>query len=93
VETSDKLSKLDCLRVDTGDFELDKQLSGYMKVTVGYKYFKLMSVRCRPGLHATNVPNSMSAIQILRISDGCIPYGNPGLSQPWSIIQALWGLL
>jgi predicted polyphosphate/ATP-dependent NAD kinase len=46
VGTSDKLSKLDCLRVDTGDFELDKQLSGYMDVTVGYKYSKVIAVRC-----------------------------------------------
>ena len=46
VGTSGKLSKLDCLRVDTGDFELDKQLSGYVDVTVGYKYSKVMPVRC-----------------------------------------------
>jgi predicted polyphosphate/ATP-dependent NAD kinase len=46
VGTSDKLSKLDCLRVDTGDFELDRHLSGYMDVTVGYKYSKVMAVRC-----------------------------------------------
>ena len=46
VGTSDKLNKLDCLRVDTGDFELDKQLSGYMDVTVGYKYSKVMPVKC-----------------------------------------------
>jgi len=46
VGTKDKLNKLDCLRVDTGDFELDKQLSGYMDVTVGYKYSKVMPVKC-----------------------------------------------
>ncbi len=46
VGTSDKLRKLDCLRVDTGDFELDKQLAGYMDVSVGYKYSKVMPVRC-----------------------------------------------
>ena len=46
IGASDKLRKLDCLRVDTGDFELDRQLSGYMDVTVGYKYSKLMAVRC-----------------------------------------------
>lgn len=46
VGTSDKLSRLDCLRVDTGDFELDRQLSGYVDVTVGYKYSKVMPVRC-----------------------------------------------
>ena len=46
VGTSDKLSKLDCLRVDTGDFEMDRQLSGYIDVTAGYKYSKVMPVRC-----------------------------------------------
>jgi predicted polyphosphate/ATP-dependent NAD kinase len=46
VGTSGKLNKLDCLRVDTGDFELDKQLSGYMDVTVSYKYSKVMPVKC-----------------------------------------------
>jgi len=46
VGASDKLRKLDCLRVDTGDFELDGQLSGYMDVTVGYKHSKVMPVRC-----------------------------------------------
>jgi len=45
VGTKDKLSKLDCLRVDTGDFELDKQLSGYVDVTIDYQYSKVMPVR------------------------------------------------
>jgi predicted polyphosphate/ATP-dependent NAD kinase len=44
--TKDKLMKLDCLRVDTGDYELDRQLSGYIDVIVGYKYSKVMPVRC-----------------------------------------------
>ena len=42
----DKLNKLDCLRVDTGDFELDRQLAGFMDITVGYKHSKVMPVRC-----------------------------------------------
>jgi len=46
VGTKDKLIKLDCLRVDTGDFALDRQLSGYMDVTVGHNYSKVMPVRC-----------------------------------------------
>ena len=46
ISTRDKLMKLDCLRVDTGDYELDRQLSGYMDVIVGYKYSKVMPVRC-----------------------------------------------
>ena len=46
VGTKGKLIKLDCLRVDTGDFELDKKLSGYMDVTVGHNYSKVMTVKC-----------------------------------------------
>ncbi len=46
VGTKDKLIKLECLRVDTGDYELDRQLSGYIDVIVGYKYSKVMLVRC-----------------------------------------------
>ncbi len=46
IGTKDKLIKLDCLRVDTGDYELDQQLSGYIDVVVGYKYSKVMPVRC-----------------------------------------------
>ncbi len=42
--TRDKVSKLDCLRVDTGDLELDKTLSGYIKVTVGYREGMMMKV-------------------------------------------------
>ena len=46
VGTEDKVSQLDCLRVDTGDLELDEMLSGYMKVTVGHKQGMMMEVRC-----------------------------------------------
>ena len=46
VGTKDKLIKLACLRVDTGDFDLDKQLSGYMDAIVGHNYSKVMPVRC-----------------------------------------------
>lgn len=42
--TRDKVSKLDCLRVDTGDLELDETLSGYIKVTVGYREGMMMKV-------------------------------------------------
>lgn len=42
----DKVSKLDCLRVDTGDFEIDKLLSGHIKVIVGKKEEMVMEVRC-----------------------------------------------
>jgi predicted polyphosphate/ATP-dependent NAD kinase len=46
VGTKDKLNKLDCLRVDTGDFALDEQLSGYEDVIVGHDYSKVMPVKC-----------------------------------------------
>jgi hypothetical protein len=32
--------------VDTGDFEVDKLLSGYLPVTVGYKEEMMIEVRC-----------------------------------------------
>ena len=46
VGTRDKVGRLDCLRVDTGDFELDKVLCGYMEVTVGYREGMMVKVRC-----------------------------------------------
>ena len=46
VGTVGKLNRLDCLRVDTGDYELDKMLSGYMEVTVGYKEMMKVNVKC-----------------------------------------------
>jgi len=46
VGTRDKLYKLQGLRVDTGDFGLDRVLSGYMNVIVDYKEFIKMEVRC-----------------------------------------------
>ena len=46
VGTRDKINTLDCLRVDTGDFAVDKILSGHIRVTVGYKEELLMDVKC-----------------------------------------------
>lgn len=46
VATRDKMQKLECLRVDTGDEELDRALSGYAEVIVGYKYSKVCRVEC-----------------------------------------------
>ena len=46
VATRDKINRLDCLRVDTGDLDLDRLLSGYMEVTVGYKEKMMVKVRC-----------------------------------------------
>jgi len=45
VGTRDKIVKLEALRVDTGDFELDQMLAGYMAVIVGYKETLKMEVR------------------------------------------------
>jgi predicted polyphosphate/ATP-dependent NAD kinase len=44
--TRDKVSQLECLRVDTGDLALDEMFRGYVKVTVGYGEAMLMEVRC-----------------------------------------------
>lgn len=46
VATRDKLSDLDCLRVDTGDPDVDQMLSGYLKVIVDYREGKVMKVSC-----------------------------------------------
>ncbi len=46
VSTRKKISALDCLRVDTGDYALDQALRGYMQVTVGYRQSRMMKVRC-----------------------------------------------
>ncbi len=46
VGTWNKVNKLDCLRVDTGDLALDETLSGYIKVTVGYREWMMMEVTC-----------------------------------------------
>ncbi|MGC9521989.1 MAG: ATP-NAD kinase family protein [Anaerolineae bacterium] len=47
VSTRDKVHNLACLRVDTGDLELDEMLSGYIEVTVGYREAMVMEVKCR----------------------------------------------
>ncbi|MBE9544873.1 MAG: ATP-NAD kinase family protein [Proteobacteria bacterium] len=44
--TRDKVNRLECLRVDTGDFEVDRLLSGYVSVAVGYKEEMMIEVRC-----------------------------------------------
>jgi predicted polyphosphate/ATP-dependent NAD kinase len=46
VGTRDKVNQLDCLRVDTGEFELDAMLSGYLKVWVGYGEAIVVKVGC-----------------------------------------------
>jgi predicted polyphosphate/ATP-dependent NAD kinase len=46
VGTRDKVGRLDCLRVDTGDLELDEMLCGYITVLVGYREGMMAEVRC-----------------------------------------------
>jgi predicted polyphosphate/ATP-dependent NAD kinase len=46
VGTRDKVNRLACLRVDTGDFEVDRILSGYAEVKVGRKEGIMVKVRC-----------------------------------------------
>ena len=45
VANRQKLLELDCLRVDTGDSQLDKELSGYIDVIVGQGHTKVMRVQ------------------------------------------------
>lgn len=46
VATRRKLNDLNCLRVDTGDPDVDQMLSGYLKVIVDYREGKVMKVEC-----------------------------------------------
>ena len=45
VGTRDKVSQLECLRVDTGDLALDEMFRGYVRVTIDYGEAMLMEVR------------------------------------------------
>ncbi|TXT62095.1 MAG: ATP-NAD kinase [Promethearchaeota archaeon] len=45
VSTQEKLKELNCLRVDTGDIEIDKMLRGYIKVVIGLKEKELIEVK------------------------------------------------
>jgi predicted polyphosphate/ATP-dependent NAD kinase len=44
VATRQKLRTLDCLRVDTGDLDVDQMLCGWVTVTVGYRESRMMNV-------------------------------------------------
>jgi len=44
ISTEEKLKSLDCLRVDTGDNQLDQDLIGFVKVIIGYKEELIMSI-------------------------------------------------
>lgn len=46
VGTYAKISKLECLRVDTGDFKVDDLLSGFINVVVGAKEEVVMEILC-----------------------------------------------
>jgi len=45
VATEDKINKLECLRIDTGSIEVDKILSGFIKVITAYKKETIIEVR------------------------------------------------
>lgn len=45
VATEDKVSRLECLRVDTGDTKTDQELRGTIKVITGYKTETIIEVR------------------------------------------------
>jgi predicted polyphosphate/ATP-dependent NAD kinase len=44
IATRQKLRPLDCLRVDTGDRDVDALLSGWTTVTVGYRESRMIKV-------------------------------------------------
>lgn len=44
VATRDKVDKLGCLRVDTGEAEVDEVLRGYIKVMIDYREWRLIKV-------------------------------------------------
>ncbi|MFX1392706.1 MAG: ATP-NAD kinase family protein [Promethearchaeota archaeon] len=44
IATEDKMRWLDCLRVDTGDIEVDNLLKGYFKMIVGYDLFLVVEI-------------------------------------------------
>jgi predicted polyphosphate/ATP-dependent NAD kinase len=46
ISSREKLRKLACLRVDSGDAELDAALAGYRSVLVGFRYSKMAKVEC-----------------------------------------------
>ena len=46
IATRSKLSRLDCLRVDSGDPQLDAALAGYTKVITNYLEGKVVKIRC-----------------------------------------------
>lgn len=45
VATDDKISRLECLRVDTGNEKIDNSIKGYVKVITGYKTETIIEVK------------------------------------------------
>ena len=45
VATEDKISRLECLRVDTGDAVTDNKLRGHIKVITGYKTESIIEIK------------------------------------------------
>ena len=45
VATEDKISRLECLRVDTGDAKTDNNLKGHIKVITGYKTETIIEIK------------------------------------------------
>jgi predicted polyphosphate/ATP-dependent NAD kinase len=46
IGTYEKINNLECLRVDTGDKDVDHMLSGYIEITLGYREGRMTRVKC-----------------------------------------------
>lgn len=46
IATAEKMRELDCLRVDTGDIDIDNMLEGFGKVIIGYKEELIVEIQC-----------------------------------------------
>ncbi|MFX1329397.1 MAG: ATP-NAD kinase family protein [Promethearchaeota archaeon] len=46
VATNEKMRELSCLRVDTGDIEVDTMFKGFTKVIIGYKEELVVNIEC-----------------------------------------------
>ena len=46
IATREKMRGLRVLRIDTGDYQLDQTLAGYIEVIVGFHHTKMMRVSC-----------------------------------------------
>jgi len=46
IATEQKMKALDCLRIDTGDIEIDNMLKGFTKVITGYKEELIIEIKC-----------------------------------------------